>query len=61
MLTSAARAAMAVERGEGRHGRGPLSQDLEQAREVFRDLGIDRQRRPLILPKIQVAACETFE
>jgi hypothetical protein len=50
-----------AERGEWSHGGRPLSHDLEQAGEVFRHVRIDRQRRPLVLPEIQVAASQTFE
>lgn len=57
MLTAAARG----ERRKGGHGGGSLPQDLEQAGEILRDLGIDRQRRPLVLPEVQIAAREAFE
>jgi hypothetical protein len=50
-----------AERGEGSHGSGPLSHDLEQACEVFRHIGIDRKRRPLVLPEIEIAASQTFQ
>jgi len=43
------------------HGGNPLSHDLEQAGEVFRNIRIDRKRRPLVLPKVEVAASQTFE
>jgi hypothetical protein len=46
---------------ERSHGGCPLSHDLEQAGEIFRHVRIDRQRRPLVLPEIQVAASQTFE
>ena len=47
--------------GEWSHGGRPLSHDLEQAGEVFRHVRIDRERRPLILPEVEVAASQTFE
>ena len=50
-----------AERGEWSHGGRPLSHDLEQAGEVFRHIRIDCERRPLILPEIEVAASQTFE
>ena len=50
-----------AERGEGSHGGRTLSHDLEQAGEVFRHVRIDRERRPLILPEVEVAASQTFE
>ena len=46
---------------EGSHGGSPLSHDLEQTGEVFRDFGIDRKRRPLVLPEIEKAASQTFQ
>ncbi|UEM06473.1 hypothetical protein JL101_013885 [Skermanella rosea] len=57
MLTAAARG----ECREGSHGGGSLPQDLEEAGEILRDLGIDRQSRPLVLPEVQVAAREAFQ
>ena len=50
-----------AECGEWSHRGRPLSHDLEQAGEVFRHVRIDRQRRPLVLPEIQVAASQAFE
>ena len=50
-----------AECGEWSHGDRPLSHDLEQAGEVFRHVRIDRERRPLILPEVEVAASQTFE
>jgi hypothetical protein len=50
-----------AEYGEWSHGGRPLSHDLEQAGEVFRHVRIDRERRPLILPEVEVAASQTFE
>jgi hypothetical protein len=50
-----------AERGEGSHGGGPLSHDLEQAGEVFRHFRIDRKRRPLVLPEIEITARQTFQ
>jgi hypothetical protein len=46
---------------ERSHGGCPLSHDLEQAGEVFRDFRIDRKRRPLVLPEIEVTAGKAFE
>ena len=46
---------------EGSHGGSPLSHDLEQTGEVFRDFGIDRKRRPLVLPEVEVTAGKAFE
>jgi hypothetical protein len=50
-----------AECGEWSHGGRPLSHDLEQAGEVFRHIRIDRKRRPLVLPEIEVAASQAFE
>jgi hypothetical protein len=50
-----------AECGEWSHGGRPLSHDLEQAGEVFRHIRIDRDRRPLVLPEVEVAASQIFE
>ena len=46
---------------KGATARRPLSHDLEQAGEVFRHIRIDRKRRPLVLPEIEIAARQTFQ
>ena len=50
-----------AERGEWSHGGRPLSHDLEQAGEVFRNFRIDRKRRPLVLPEVEIAAGKNFQ
>jgi len=49
------------EHGERSHGSRTLPYYLEQACKIIRDLRVDRQRRPLVLPEVQIAACEAFE
>ena len=50
-----------AEYGEWGHGGRTLSHDLEQAGEVFRHFRIDRKRRPLVLPEIEIATSQTFQ
>ena len=46
---------------EGSHGGSPLSHDLEQTGEIFRNLRVDRKCRPLVLPEIEITASQVFE
>jgi hypothetical protein len=50
-----------AERREGSHDGSPLPYDLEQAGEIFRDLRVNRKRRPLVLPEIEITASQAFE